>query len=547
MISYDEALALTREMVAIPSINGTEGERKIAEFIENWLRDIPYFQENPAQIIIEPLKKDPFGRRNVIAYVKGTKADSKETILLHGHHDTVGIDDFGSIREYAFDCDALPAKIRELTDDPDVLADIDSGNWLFGRGGADMKSGLAVGMLTLRYFSERTDTFAGNLLFMTNPVEENQHTGIIEALGPLERLKEEKGFSYKLALNLDNLPSQYPGDTTKVNYSGAGGKVLPCFYVMGKPTHVGTPFQGLSASMVVAEIIKRMELGLDFISSFGSNYTIPPTVLKMKDLKPTYDVQTAISAFVYFNLFLYDMEMTEVFQKLCKVAEESMGAVAEYTNSQYRRYCEKTGAMEYHPENFDCKVMLYRELYEAAKKQNPEIDEEIRSLTEHLLSENTDRREITLEIVRMLCAVCSINTPTTIVFLAPPYLPKNRMKLDNPQEAELHRDVKAVLEEYAARTGDKVILGEVNPFPTDSSYLRADDSPDSLAMVVENFPNMEQIYYVPVEQIKRMNIPAFIVPGRCKDAHKWTERLDLEYTFRQLPRILDTIILKELT
>ena len=34
----DEILALTREMVAIPSVNTTEGEKAIAVFIEQYLR-----------------------------------------------------------------------------------------------------------------------------------------------------------------------------------------------------------------------------------------------------------------------------------------------------------------------------------------------------------------------------------------------------------------------------------------------------------------------------------------------------------------------------
>ena len=265
---YEEALALTKEMVAIPSINGTEGERIIAEYVEAWLRKLPYFISHPEQIVISPLKNDPLGRRNVLAIAFGTKGNSGRTIIIHGHHDTVGIDDFGAIKEYAFDCDALPEKIKSLTNDPEVLEDIESGNWLFGRGAADMKSGIAVSLLILRYFTEHLEAFDGNLLFMTNPVEENQHTGIIESLSSLEMIQERYGLTYKMAINTDAIPPMFAGDTTKYFYSGASGKVLPCFYVIGQPTHVGQCFRGLSASMIVSEIIKRMELSLDFVSSF---------------------------------------------------------------------------------------------------------------------------------------------------------------------------------------------------------------------------------------------------------------------------------------
>ena len=41
-----------------------------------------------------------------------------------------------------------------------------------------------------------------------------------------------------------------------------------------------------------------------------------------------------------------------------------------------------------------------------------------------------------------------------------------------------------------------------------------------------------------VEQIKRLNIPAFNFGCHGKDAHKWTERVHKEYTFRKLPYIM---------
>ena len=543
---YEDALALTKQMVAIPSVNGTEGERVVAEFVEDWLRKLPYFTEHPDQLVVRPLKDDVLGRRNVLALACGEKRPSGRTVILHGHHDTVGIDDFGSLREYAFDCDALPEKIRQLTDDPDVLADIASGNWLFGRGAGDMKCGVAVCMLLLRYFIEHRDAFSGNLLFMTNPVEENQHTGVIEALDVLEELQASRGLQYRLALNTDSIPPLFPGDTVHTCFSGASGKILPCFYIIGKPTHVGQCFQGLSASMIAAELVRRIELNLEFVSSCGKEYTIPPTVLKLKDLKATYDVQTAVAAFVYFNLFLYDVEMDQVFAKLRRTAADAMAAVADFTDRQYQAYCQATGAMEYRPEPVPCRVMDYSELYRAAKAADAGIDAAIDRITADGLRENLDRRELTLQIVQELATRANIHTPTTILFLAPPYLPRNMMKADDPRDAEVTASVAETLARAGAEVGETIRLRPVNPYPTDCSYLRADDSDASLQMVVDNFPNMKAIYSVPVQQIKRVNIPAFVVAGSCKDAHKWTERLNLDYTFRKLPVVLLRILEKEL-
>ena len=58
---------LTKDLVSIGSVNGTAGEKEIAQFIENYLREIPYFKEHSDQIIIQELKGDKLNRRNVFA------------------------------------------------------------------------------------------------------------------------------------------------------------------------------------------------------------------------------------------------------------------------------------------------------------------------------------------------------------------------------------------------------------------------------------------------------------------------------------------------
>ena len=49
----DEMLELTRQMVAVPSVNTTSGEKEIGIFIENYLRSIHYFKEHPDNVIIQ--------------------------------------------------------------------------------------------------------------------------------------------------------------------------------------------------------------------------------------------------------------------------------------------------------------------------------------------------------------------------------------------------------------------------------------------------------------------------------------------------------------
>ena len=544
---YDEALALTKKLVSIPSMNNSDGgERAVADYMAAWIRELPYFKAHPDQVITQPLKNDPYDRINVVAIAFGSRSNSNQTIILHGHHDTVGIDDYGSIKEYAFDCDALPEKIKSITSDPEVLADIESGEWMFGRGSSDMKSGDAVNMVLMRYFTEHLDQFDGNLIFMTNPVEENQHTGIIESLNVLEELKAKYGLTYKMAMNTDFISPAFPGDTAHYFHAGAVGKILPCFYIIGKPTHSGQGFEGFSASMVAAEITRNIDMRAEFSDVYNGEFAMPPTVLKMRDLKPSYDVQTAFSAFVYFNYFIHNMEMDEIFARLRKVAEDALNTVDTYTDEQNKVYCKMTGA-DYYKREYQLKVMEYSELYEKAKALKPDVDEDIRAITKQSLEENMDRRELCLKIVEYLANnILSINTPTVILFLAPPYCPRNTLKREIPEGGALLDSVVDLLNQLGQEMGEELKMMQFFPVLTDSSYLKLDDTDTSIKTLVDNFPDMKGHYDVPLDQIKRLNIPAFNFGCHGKDAHKWTERVHKEYSFGKLPIIMLRVLEKYL-
>lgn len=170
-------------------------------------------------------------------------------------------------------------------------------------------------------------------------------------------------------------------------------KILPCFYVIGKPTHSGQGFEGFSASMVAAEIVRNIDMRAEFCDVYNHEYTMPPTVLKMRDLKPSYDVQTAFSAFVYFNYFIHNMEMDDVFARLRKVAQDALAYVDEYTDRQNQEYCKMTGAA-YYKREYALKVLYYSELYDMVKSMKPDVDADIDAITRKALAENQDRRAL---------------------------------------------------------------------------------------------------------------------------------------------------------
>lgn len=535
---------LTLELIKIPSINGSIGEKNIADKIYTHIKSIDYFKKHPKYCFQVPLIDDPYGRVNVFAILKGEKAASAKTIILHGHMDTVGVEDFGSLQEYAFDSKSLSEKLKQLDLPEEVEEDLNSGDWLFGRGVADMKSGVAVHLAVLKELSDYVENFSGNILFMSNPVEENQHTGVIEALGTLSYLKEKYKLKYELAINNDYICPLYPGDNNRYVYTGAAGKVLPSFYIVGKETHVGQCFEGLNPNQIASELIKNIDLNTELCDAYKNEYTLPPSVLKYKDLKKSYNVQTPFAAFTYFNYFVHDASITDIINKLKIIAEKSFNNVINDVNDNYKKFCKMTN-QKYETLPWKADVITYSELYKKVKdKYGEKLDDEINKLSKVLLENGMDLREICLNIVDKLWKMSEEKKPGIVLFFAPPYCPHNTLKSEDQFENSIIGKIKNCIDETEKETNEHFEILQFFPSLSDSSYLKIGDDLNSIKNLRHNLPNWEGIYNVPLEEIKKLNIPAVNYGCYGKDAHKWTERVYRPYSFNTLPKLILTTVSK---
>ncbi|MGM9919905.1 MAG: peptidase M20, partial [Bhargavaea sp.] len=106
-------MSITKKLVQQESIVNTEGEKLLAQTLHALISGLPYFMDHPDQVILAPTSEDERERHNVLAYVKGTKGNSGRTVLLMGHLDTVGTDDFVHLQEDACHPDRLMEKLRK--------------------------------------------------------------------------------------------------------------------------------------------------------------------------------------------------------------------------------------------------------------------------------------------------------------------------------------------------------------------------------------------------------------------------------------------------
>lgn len=418
--SFDKVKQLTEEMVAIPSINKEPGgESAVARYIQDFYMSLPYFQAHPEQVKCFQTKNDFVVRHSTLAYVKGTKGNSNRTVILIGHIDTVGVDDFGTIREYAFRCEELPAKLRETFVLPqEVIDDIESGEYLFGRGALDMKSGVAGHMYLIQYFSEHPEELDGNLLAIGECDEEDNSKGIITALDLLEELKEKEHFEYVACINADYSTNYAPGDENRYIYYGSIGKLLPCFAVFGKEAHVGQAFSALDPNLVLANITRKMSLNTDLCDIAQGEVAIPPISLKQMDTKGPYTVQTALTAFGYYNFFTHGWSPSIVLEKSKQMAVEAFDETVEYLNAQYKRFCELS-KVDFHQLPWKTRVYTWNEFYnELAAVHGEAFKKAIHEFTVKLHEDDPelDLRLFGLRVVQEAWKWSEDKSPAVVVF-----------------------------------------------------------------------------------------------------------------------------------
>ena len=230
MTKYAES-ALYRlliDMVGIPSVSpSSERENEIVRFLFEKLVPLPYFKQHPSDLRLLPLDGDPFGRSLLFALVRAQRA-TDETVILAGHMDVVGVEACGALAPFAFDPEEYTRRLASISIPEDARRDLETGEWLFGRGVADMKSGLAAGIALLMEAARDRTNLDANLVLLAVPDEENNSSGMLSAATYLERAQKEEGLRYLACVELEPtfaageeaLPSIYLGSIGKINQIG---------------------------------------------------------------------------------------------------------------------------------------------------------------------------------------------------------------------------------------------------------------------------------------------------------------------------------------
>jgi len=538
---------LTNEL----SVVETTGELNVVTKAHEILAELDYYQKNPQDLRFVAVPNDQLGRKSVVCILRGNKGNSKKTVILNGHLDTVGISDYGALADLAHKPYELTKKFNEIknTLPTEVRTDLASNNYLFGRGIFDMKAGNAINIALIEAIAADLDNFEGNIIYAGVCDEEANSAGMLSVVPELVKIRNENHFEYLGFIDTDYMSTHYENDQNKYVYIGSVGKLMPSFFIVGKETHVGEAFNGLDANQIAASITNKINMNVDFCDVVDGEVTLPPVTLRMRDLKPEYSVQTAQTTSLFFNYATHVSTPAEVMAKMLNAAQEAFELTVEKINQQYQKYCQ-IAKLPHQRLPWKARTISYEQLYQAVKAEKAEkgeqLDAEIAAYAAELLQDPTvDARDFALKQVEFIHKQSADREPVVIVYFSPPYYPHIHVSGETTMEQNI---IKATQEAVnKTNTPYQIVYKKFFPYIADLSYAAAPSDEKVIATLKNNIPGFGVKYDLPLAEMADLNLPVLNIGPFGKDAHQFTERLEKNYSFKVVPELLYKTISNLLT
>ena len=533
-----DVLDILKRYIAIPSYTNTKSERLVEQFLMNYCKTQPYYQANPDYYGLYKIENDPHNRRVFWNMVKGT---GNETIVFIHHSDIVEIDDYGRFKSDAFNPEPLIGKLRQIkeTFDEEIKTDIDSGDYIFGRGTADMKGGGAIQLALMKQYA-KSENFKGNIVLIAVPDEENLSAGMRGGVKLLSTLKEIYGFDYKLMINSE--PHRREDKAKGAFYEGSIGKLMSFVYVRGVLAHAGNVLDGFNPVNLMSEIVRRTEINMELADSLDDEVTVPPTWLYMKDSKSFYDVSLPLSMYGCLSVLTLSNTPKDILLKLEKICTDSFENVLETMKKNYEVYSRYQSK----PMNYKVKVKDFYGIYTEAKNLYGEsfeiaYNEKLSQLKTGFASGELTILDANFELVDFVIGYIP-SEPTVVYGLMPPYYPHVSNKLFENLDPKITALNKLINEFTVTNFGEQ--YNKVNFFPgiSDLSYTNVINADETKKALKDAMPLFETLYDVPIEDIKEIAMPCVNIGPWGKDLHKLTERVYKVDLLNRTPRLIDHVL-----
>lgn len=536
-----DLLKTLTDLVALKSVSCTEDEILPVDYICDAFGKLEYFKKNDDHFGKKYIEGDQYKRAVAYGLIEGKK---KDTVVLSGHIDVVSAEVYGDAEKYAYTVGSqLEDALAEMKMPKEAEKDFESGEWIWGRGVADMKGGVAIAMSIIEEYAELAEKgeLEGSVLFMAVPDEESYSAGMRSGIHVMKELKEKFNLDYKLLI--DPEPSTV-SDGAQVMSLGTVGKSMPVILTQGVVAHMGHCFEGISGLNMLAGMYQRTNGSLEFADTYENEASMPALWGAMKDLKLNYDVSLPHRGYGYMTVLSFDKTVEDVLEKLKSIAVEVFEEEVDKLNKTYQQFTKMNKMAEKKEIHYDTKVFSVQELCSQLEEEDGELFlsffDKAKKEAMEMVRKGKSFPDATVHVMNEILNFADIKEPLILIGMAPPYYPathSDRVKGKEGFGTKIFEFAKELSEkEFNQKlTYENYFLGI-----SDNSYTYVPEL--DYAKLTGNYPLWGEGYDIDFEEIGELNIPSILYGPIGAEYHQWTERVNKKSLLETMPAMLRSVI-----
>ncbi len=521
----DEAAALTKWLISIPSVTTTSGEGNIADAVFQTLSETSYFKTHPDNLIYVPHADNH--HHSITALVRTEDPEIRDTFCLLCNLDTAGNDEYGILKPYAFRSDELKNRLRSyLKNKSRRQSQLSYDNTLYGLGSFECKAVAGTLITLIKEASDSISDLPFNLLLICTTQTVNGNKGITETLPYVKSLLTDNDLELRLTLAFKPEESEAEDENKLKLYTSNTGLAEIGYYVIGQKTEITAPFAGFSPTQTAARLIEKTEFNSDLCSSKAAPF-VP--VFKNMLLPGRLNTSTKDSALITFDLPFCNLNFHTLIEKLKQIAAAALEDSCLALENSQAAYFAKTHE-EFSPKLREAEVLSYSDLlYRASRRYRGDLGSDMEKLLERCRNENLGSGSTIHALLSKLCKLARLPKPSVIVFMGNNFVPQQQLRQNYSEDRDLYMRLYSSVEEFNKEHVQQISFSEYAPW-SDCCFMRPSGSDHADELLSSECP-------IPYAPFYNFGAPAVTLTYRGQDLNQATEHVSTEI-FELIPAFL---------
>jgi len=235
----------------------------------------------------------------------------------------------------------------------------------------------------------------------------------------------------------------------------------------------------------------------------------------MRDTRSRYAVTLPERSVLYYNCLTVHKTPAAVLEEMKTKAMSALKAALSHVGRQ----------------DWEARVLTVEEVIDKASRVCGD------ELFSTLPKPEMDERERNIEFLSHALDVTGERGPLVVVGFVPPFYPPRVNEDASTRERAVRRGI-SVVGEKVKHKGIDLKEAEIFQGITDLSFTGFRGEAAELDLLAANVPLWGRGYGLPMDDLRKIDIPCMVFGPIGKDAHKITERVELDYSFNILPFVL---------